>query len=83
MDYGVYVNSTFKIEKEIFFDSIWNPKSSFFQKYGRRYLRRIEMFDYKMKSQNETITTFEYKGTISKYHSSMDLFVIIGGHTLD
>ena len=30
------------------------------------------MFDYKMKSQNETITTYEYKGTISKYHSSMD-----------
>ena len=64
VDYGVYVNSTFKIEKEIFFDSIWNPRSSYFQKYGRRYIRRLEMFDYKMKSQNETIKTYEYKGSI-------------------
>ena len=40
------------------------------------------MFDYKMKSQNETITTFEYKGTISKYHSSMDPFCHTSNLTL-
>ena len=60
------MNSTFDIEKDFFFDSIWNPSSSHFQKYGRKYLRRVEMFDYKLKSQNETVTIYEYKGTISK-----------------
>ena len=60
------MNSTFDIEKDFFFDSIWNPSSSRFQKYGRKYLRRVEMFDYKLKSQNETVTIYEYKGTISK-----------------
>lgn len=62
------MNSTFNIEKDFFFDSIWNPSSSHFQKYGRKYLRRVEMFDYKLKSQNETVTIYEYKGTISKNH---------------
>ena len=28
------------------------------------------MFDYKMKSQNESVTTYEYKGTISKNSQS-------------
>ena len=65
------MNSTFDIEKDFFFDSIWNPSSSHFQKYGRKYLRRVEMFDYKLKSQNETVTIYEYKGTISKTNQSL------------
>jgi len=35
------------------------------------------MFDYKLKSQNETVTIYEYKGTISKTNqSSVDEFSV-------